>query len=1021
VRLIGYIAAAALLALCVPCTASDLRADNGVWLRDGKPYYSTTAHAVFHKFREDRAGAIEDLKRLKAAGFTIVEVYWQWGKDLDPATNEFSFAVFDDFVLECKRIGLPTFCMFQEYVPIWLANKHGWTHTSEEGKPDVRVDDFYVHYPTYNVECKRFYDALLKHLKDRPEVSENVLYFNMGGEYKPFHPIRQARELHYGYDEPTVAAYRAWLKGKGWTLDSLAERWGATVGSYKTWDDVWPAVNLKRTDYEGRQLARWGQAFWDWFEFRQDASWRHVADTVKWIRAAGDKRPLIHEYNTVTPGGIPLFLDWAMVGARPDKDGIYLSTGSFDREFDFNSVLYNLAIARGASAPPWQSNEQGGMTTPEWMRRHAWFMIGMGGTGLHFWEWRGDGWGLVNGDGTPKDGLAQATQLNAQFDYLGDLFQGSKPMPNRIGVLLLAEETLFAPRMHDREVGLILRALLDLGSGSEVAIITDANVLHGGLSDYRMIIVPGQARMRQSVREKLAEFVRGGGVLWLTPGSVSKSEGDATLSANPGAPLDRVAGLTVGDERQPVIGEMSLGKPHQAPPVAVLDRSAFATTARPIGLVGGEGALWRNSFGKGACYYQAAHTAYLPGGDTPLLRDPAGLASYIRANAGQLPLDALSRALMDAGIEPYASVHKWIEYSPEQIRDMREGRTQATAPYYPPLSTVQVGIRRAESGYLLFLIEGDNRTHDALVRLNLRRLKLNGKLAAYCPLTLERIAVNADGTMRMRITPGETKIVHILSEPRAGKWMAWFRQRNWPARLAKLPPVPEKKLIPPSEIGRVDPGDLAAVRPEPYGDKWLLVDISKHVNRSLVDEGKMENAKAFLGSVGTGDNDLQELPVGTREFVGVPFKVLDPKTNRASCMITKTTGRPWLGPLEFKGIPVRENVKRIHWLYGSGWAPFDLPVAYITYNYSDGSREQENVICGRNVMNWWGRAQDYENEKLKLAWAGSTPAAARNFTTVGLYHYAWENPHPDRTLESIDITSYGGDACLIVVALTGER
>lgn len=1008
--------------MCVPgAAATDFTASDGVWLRDGKPYYSTTAHAVFHKFRDDRAGAIEDLKAMKAAGFSIVEVYWQWGKDLDPTTNEFNFAVFDDFVRECKRIGLATFCMFQEYVPIWLANKHGWTHTSEEGKQDVRVDDFYVHYPTYNAECKRFYDALLQHLKDRPEVSENVLYFNMGGEYKPFHPIRQAKEVHYGYDEPTVAAFRAWLKGKGWTLDSLAKRWGAPADPHKTWDDVWPAVNLKKSDYKGRELANWGQAFWDWFEFRQDASWRHVDDTIKWIRAAGDNRPLIHEYNTVTPGGVPLFLDWAMVGARPARDGIYLSTGSFDREFDFSSVLYNLAIARGASAPPWQSNEQGGMTTSEWMRRHAWFMIGMGGTGLHFWEWRGDGWGLVNGDGTPKEGLAQATQLNAQFDYLGDLFQKSKPMPNRIGILLLAEETLFAPRAHDREVGMLLKGLLDAGLGCETAIITDAEVLHGRLSEYKLLIVPGQSRMRQSVRDRLARFVEDGGVLWLTPGSASKDEGDAVTPTNPGEPLDKVAGVTVTGKRQPVVGELFVGKPYEKPPVGMLDVIANASTANAIGSIKNEPAVWRNRLGKGVCYFQAANTAYLPGGDTPLSRDPDALASYIKANSGQLPLDVLSRALMDAGIEPYAQARRWVEHSPELLRDIEEGKTQAAAPYYPPLPKVQVGIRKAEPGYLLFLIEGDNRTHDALVRLNLVRLGLNGKLAAYCPLTLEKTAVNADGAMRVRITPGETKIVHILPEPQAGAWMAGFRQRNWPATLAKLPPVPEKELIPPSEISKVDPGDLAAVKPEPYGDKWLLVDISKHVNRSLVDEGKMENAKAFLGSVGTGDNDLNELPVGTREFVGVPFKVLDPKSSRASCMITKTTGRPWLGPLEFGGIPVREKVKKVHWLYGSGWAPFDLPVAYITYVYSDGSREQENVICGRNVMNWWGRAQEYENEKLKLAWGGSTPAAARNFTTVGLYHYAWENPHPEKTLESIDITSYGGDACLIVVAVTGEK
>ncbi len=1018
-KVLRFLALTSLVAVCAAPAMGEFNADKGVWLRDGKPFYSTSAHAVFHKFRDNRAEAVQDLERMKAAGFTTVEVYWQWGKDLDPATDTFSFSVFDDFVLECKRIGLGTFCMFQEYVPGWLGRKYGWTHTSEEGKPDLRVDDFYVHYPSYNAECKRFYDALLQHLKERPDVSENVLYYNMGGEYKPFHPIRQPKDLHYGYDEPTVAAFRKWLAEKGWTLDSIAKRWG--TGAYETWDDVWPAVNLKKTDYRGRELKNWGHAFWDWFEFRQDASWRHVRDTVNWIRAAGDKRPLIHEYNTVTPGGLPLFLDWSMVGARDGGDGIHLATGTFDREFDFNSVLYTLAIARGASSAPWQSNEQGGMTTPEWMRRHAWFLVANGGTGIHFWDWRSDGWGLVNDDGSPKEGLAQAAQLNAQIDYLGDLLKSSKPMPNRIGILELAEETLLAPRAHEREVGMLLQGLLDAGSGCETAIITDAEVLHGRLSDYRLLIVPGQTRMRRSVREKLARFVKDGGVLWLTPGSASKDEGDSATPANPGAPLDSVAGVTITGSRHPVVGDLNVGKPYMKPPVGMLDLDAKASTAQVIGGIEQQPAVWRNRYGKGVCYYQAANAAYLPDGDNPLSRDPDALASYVKANAGQPSREVLDRALMDAGIAPYAQARKWAEYPADQIEAMHKGLTQMAAPYYPPLDTVMVGVRKAKSGYLLFLIEGDNRESDCLVRLDMSRLGMHGKWAAYDPFTLEKTDVAPDGSIRLIVKPGETKILHLLPADQAPKWMATFRGKNWPATLAKLPPVPEKKLVPPSEIGKLDPGDLSAVKPQPYGDKWLLVDISKHANRSLADEGKMENAKAFLGSIGTGDNDLNQLPSGIREFVGVPFNVLDPKSNRASCIITKTTGRPWLGPLEFRGIPVRDKVKRIHWLYGSGWAPFDLPVAYITYNYSDGSKDQENVICGRNVMNWWGRAQEYENDKLQLAWSGSTPASSRNFTTVGLYHYAWQNPHPEKTLESIDITSYGGDACLIVVGITGER
>lgn len=982
---------------------ADFRAADGIWVYEGKPYNSTSAHAIFHKFRTDREGAIEDLKKLKETGFNVVEAYWQWGKDLDPATNTFSFEVFDDFVLTSKSLGLATFCMFQEYVPIWLADKYGWGHTSEEGNRDVRVDDFYVCDPTFVAESKRFYVALIEHLKQRPDVSSNILYWNMGGEYKPFRPHRQPKPLDYGYDRHTVGAFRKWLAAKGWTLSQIAARWGAPKGAYSSWDDVEPAVNLKNTDYKGRPLSNIGAARWDWYDFRQEVAWQHMADAIRWVREAGDNRPMIHEYNIITPGGVVPFMRWSRVGARPGKDGIYQSSGTFDREFDYASLLSNLAICRGASAPPWQSNEQKGNTSPEWMTKHAWLLLAMGGTGMHFWEWRSDGWGVVKSDGSPGEGYCSAVRLNAQFDFLGELLAGSKPMPNRIGILALSEETFYAPWAHSRETNLILRALLEHGSGCEVAIITDDEVLYEDISGYRLIISPGQEHMRSSVREKLAEFVKNGGTLWLTPGSAEKNELDQPNAAIPGAPLDKAAGAIITGKRAAVIGRTVSGK-EASEPYAMLERVSKATTAKPVAFLekaGGEPVLYRNVYGRGLCYLQTGSTAYPPGEDTPLVRDAQALAYYIRSNCGQLPTHLIATALEEQGIAPYV---------------------KAFDNTGTPLPMVMTGIRRATPGYLIIIVEGDNRRTEVNLKLNAKRLNLRGAWTAYSPITLEECEVAPDWTLRTSLAPAEVKVLHLLPAGQAPRWIKHFADRDWSGIQAKLPPIPHKELIPPSEVGKVDPGDLQNVKPQPYGDKkWLLVDLSKHANRSLVDEGEQENAKAFLGSVGVGDNDLKELPKGIQELVGIPFNILDPETNINSCLITKTVGRPWLGPLEFTGIPVREKVRKIHWLYGSGWAPFDLPVGYITYHYSDGTRDYENLVCGKNIMNWWGRAEEYESEKLKLAWSGNTPAAARNFTTVGLYHYAWDNPHPEKVVESIDITSYSGDACIIVVAITAEK
>lgn len=985
--------------------SSDFKVVDGTWLWQGKPNNSTTAHAIYHKFRKDREGAIEDLKALKAAGFTIVESYWDWKQDLLPS-GEYDFSVFDDFVLTCKEIGLPTFVMFSEYEPAWLAEKLGWGHIREDGQKIIRIDDHYVCNPGFKREAERFYKVLLRHLKTRPEVSENILYWNIGGEYKPFVPHRQAQNWDHGYDIYTVNAFRDWMRAKGWSIREIEERWGVSHGTYRSFYDVWPSINLAKTDFRGRPLANWNAARWDWYDFRQEVSTQHFEDVIRWIREEGENRPLIHEYNIIVPGSMPMFLRWSRVGARDGKDGIYLSTGTFDREFDYHTLLFNLSICRGASLPPWQSNEQKGNTAPEWMLKHAWLMNAMGGAGTHFWEWRGNDWGVVDDAGQPSPGYPSAALINAQYEFLGDLYASSKPMPSRIGILSLNEEAFHNPRGRDRETYLIHKTLLDMGYGGELAVLTDDEILFEDISDFALIISPGQARMRESVRIKLDEFTRSGGVLWLTPESATRDEANRQLVIAPGAPLYNTAGLAYAQIDTPVTGTLvsdMLTDPEDQP-VASLEVTAEPRTAEPVAFVEtGQGripAIWRNKAGRGMAYTQVAHTAYLPLQGTPLEEDREALNAYLKSNSGQLPRGIISDALKSVGMSPLARATR-----------LGDART------YPD---VMVGVRKAEDGYFAIVIEGDNRRVDVDIHLSAERLGLTGDWSAYDPFSLERRQLKS-GAFSTSLTPSEVKIFHIVRSERTGHYMAYYREKNWKAIKASLPPIPAKTLIPPDEIGRVDPGDLASIQPRPHQDKWLPLDLSRHANRSLLDEGQQENAKTFLGGVGVGENDLSSLPTGLQTLLDIPFYIIDSKENENSVLITKTSGRPWLGPLEFPSIPVRSQAQRIHWLWGSGWAPYDLPVGYVRYNYSDGTSVTDNVICSRNISNWWGYSDRSENPTLRRAWSGSTPAASRNYTSVGLYHYAWENPHPEKTIDTIDIVSYGGDACIITVGITAEK
>src|SRR5690242_21556413 len=90
------------------------------------------------------------------------------------------------------------------------------------------------------------------------------------------------------------------------------------------------------------------------------------------------------------------------------------------------------------------------------------------------------------------------------------------------------------------------------------------------------------------------------------------------------------------------------------------------------------------------------------------------------------PYTTLFRSLQSCGIEPYAKAF-----------------TDKAAK--TPSSTVMVGVRKANPGYLVFVIEGDNRKTNAFVRLNAKRLRseehtseLQSHVNLVCRLLLEK-------------------------------------------------------------------------------------------------------------------------------------------------------------------------------------------------------------------------------------------------------------------------------------------
>jgi len=71
------------------------------------------------------------------------------------------------------------------------------------------------------------------------------------------------------------------------------------------------------------------------------------------------------------------------------------------------------------------------------------------------------------------------------------------------------------------------------------------------------------------------------------------------------------------------------------------------------------------------------------------------------------------------------------------------------------------------------------------------------------------------------------------------------------------------------------------------------------------------------------------------------------------------------------------------------------------------------ILNGTTIGEWW---QPKELSQACVGWSGHN-----GWSRVGLYVYAWQNPHPDRPIASIDFVSDDVGPVLSLIAVTGEK
>ncbi len=228
-------------------------------------------------------------------------------------------------------------------------------------------------------------------------------------------------------------------------------------------------------------------------------------------------------------------------------------------------------------------------------------------------------------------------------------------------------------------------------------------------------------------------------------------------------------------------------------------------------------------------------------------------------------------------------------------------------------------------------------------------------------------------------------------------YFADLRKEGWCRKYllqAHLPYDPAK-----GASGKV----FLTIRTLPRRDLFHPVRLAEYGNQGLVDEFDNDGKGGWTDQ---GSNDLRRFKPGLIFSKGVPFDVGD------RVVVLNSRMRPRF-PEKSPEIPLHgRTAGMLHFCHTTAWGePNGTRIFDYVIRYEDGSEAVVPVRSGVDVLDWWGIRKKPENAA--IAWKCFNGSA-----DVGLYHFRWRNPHPDRKLKSVQIVSRRTKTIPVVLGIT---
>lgn len=192
-----------------------------------------------------------------------------------------------------------------------------------------------------------------------------------------------------------------------------------------------------------------------------------------------------------------------------------------------------------------------------------------------------------------------------------------------------------------------------------------------------------------------------------------------------------------------------------------------------------------------------------------------------------------------------------------------------------------------------------------------------------------------------------------------------------------------------------------------------LIDLTPYYNAALT--GTWHPTTKLSGERA---NDLAKLPQGVQKLEGTTFDI------RGLIQLQHGNPQYWKGKFttRVEGIAIKQKTEKIHFLQGTGFNTKDgNEIGGYEIVFADKTSVWFPIIYGQDVRDWWAyRFEPLTAERSKIAWMGTNAATEANNVTVRLYRSTWDNPHPDRLVETLNFISLARDSAPFLIAITLE-